>query len=56
MPLPIFTNLNSNQVAVFSEKIYGRTALDLERQPVMRYPYKTTAAHLLGYVVRTAGD
>jgi penicillin-binding protein 2 len=56
MPLPIMTNLTSNQVAVFSEKLSGQTGLDLERQPVISYAHKTTAAHLLGFVVRTGGD
>jgi penicillin-binding protein 2 len=56
LPLPIVTNLNSNQVAVFAEKLSSQTGLDLETQPVVSYPHKTTAAHLLGYVVRTGGD
>jgi penicillin-binding protein 2 len=56
MPLPIATNLNSNQVAIFAEKLSGQTGLELERQPVIYYPQTNTAAHLLGYVVRTGGD
>jgi penicillin-binding protein 2 len=56
MPLPIMTNLNSSNVAVFSEKLSGQTGLDLEMLQVMKYPNKTAAAHLLGYVVRTGGD
>jgi penicillin-binding protein 2 len=56
MPLQILTNLNSNQVAIFSEKLSGQAGLDLERQPVVWYPHQTTAAHLLGYVVRTGED
>jgi penicillin-binding protein 2 len=56
MPLQILTNLSPRQVAIFSEQLSGRTGLDLERQPVVSYPKKTTAAHLLGYVVRTGAD
>jgi penicillin-binding protein 2 len=56
MPLQILTNLNARQVAIFSEKLSGLAGLDLERQPVVNYPHKTTAAHLLGYVVRTGED
>ena len=56
MPLQIMTNLNARQVAVFSEKLSSQPGLDLERQPVVSYPHKTTAAHLLGYVVRTGED
>ena len=56
MPLQILTNLNARQVAIFSEKLSGQAGLDLERQPVVSYTNKTTAAHLLGYVVRTGED
>jgi len=56
MPLQILTDLNAKQVAVFSEQLSGQPGLDLERQPVVSYPYKTAAAHLLGYVVRTGGE
>ena len=56
MPLQIMTNLNSNHVAVFAEQLSSLPGVDLERQPVVFYPYKTTAAHLLGYVVRTGEE
>jgi len=56
MPLAIATNLNATNVARFAESLYGERGLDLERQPVVNYPHRTTAAHLLGYVVRTGED
>src|ERR1017187_7814734 len=56
MPLPIATNLNATNVARFSESLYGERGLELEKQPVVRYPHKTAAAHVLGYVVRTGED
>lgn len=56
MPLQIMTNLNARQVAIFSEQLSGQPGLDLQRQPVVWYPHKTAAAHLLGYVVRTGGE
>ena len=56
MPLEIMTNLNAVQAAIFSEQLSNERGLDLERQPVVSYPHKTTAAHVLGYVVRTGDD
>ena len=56
MPLQILTNLNARQVAIFSEQLSGQPGLDLQRQPVVWYPNKSAAAHLLGYVVRTGGE
>jgi penicillin-binding protein 2 len=56
MPLQILADLNAKQVAVFSEQLSNEPGLDLERQPVVSYPHKTAAAHLLGYVVRTGGE
>ena len=53
LPLPIILDLSPASVAVFSEQCAGQPWLDLERQPVLSYVRKTTAAHLLGYVVRT---
>ena len=56
MPLQIAANLNNTNVAIFAEELSGLPGLDMERQPVVFYPHKTTAAHLLGYVVRTGEE
>jgi len=56
LPLPIIVNLNPTNVAIFSEQSTGQPWLELERQPVLNYTQKTTAAHLLGFVTRTSED
>ena len=43
------------QVARFQENSGKTPALNLEIQPVRYYPYKTTAAHVLGYLQRSEG-
>jgi penicillin-binding protein 2 len=52
-PMQVLTNLDSGQIAVFSEQLSGQPGLELDTQPVRFYPRKETAAHLLGYVQRT---
>ena len=54
-PLPLLTNLAPDQVARFQENSGKAPALNLEIQPVRYYPYKTTAAHVLGYLQRSEG-
>src|SRR6185369_16720964 len=54
-PLPLLTNLAPEQVARFQENSGKTPALNLEIQPVRYYPYKTTAAHVLGYLQRSEG-
>ncbi|MEO8426809.1 MAG: penicillin-binding protein 2 [Verrucomicrobiota bacterium] len=54
-PLPLLTNLAPEQVARFQENSSKTPALNLEIQPVRYYPYKTTAAHVLGYLQRSEG-
>jgi penicillin-binding protein 2 len=53
VPFHILTNLDTRQVAQFSERLSDRPWLDLEVQPVRSYPNHTAAAHVLGYVQRT---
>ena len=52
MPYPVLTNLNDTQIARFEENYSGGLGADLELQSVRNYPLGTTAAHLLGYVLR----
>ncbi len=52
LPLPLMTNLNPVQVALFLEHSGGLAGLDLEMQPTRVYPYLARGAHLVGYMVR----
>jgi penicillin-binding protein 2 len=52
LPYPLLPNLNEVQIARFEEQYPGGLGVDLDLQPVRSYPYGTTAAHLLGYVLR----
>jgi penicillin-binding protein 2 len=52
LPYPILKNLNAEQIARFEEQFSGVPGMDLNLQSVRNYPYGTTAAHLLGYVLR----
>jgi len=49
---PLLPNLNETQIARFEEQYPGGLGVDLDLQPVRSYPFGTTAAHLLGYVLR----
>ena len=52
LPLDILTNLTPAQLALFEEESPLHTpAMDLDIQSIRAYPYGTTAAHLLGYLV-----
>ena len=55
LPFPVLTNLAYPQVARFLENSAKSPGLELEIQPTRTYPYKTAAAHLLGYVQRSDG-
>ena len=48
MPFPILQNLDAAQIARFQENYPGGLGVDLELQSVRRYPFGTTAAHMLG--------
>lgn len=50
MPLPLVTNLNQRQIAIFQEQFGAESGLDLEMQSTRVYPRHTVAAHLLGLV------
>jgi penicillin-binding protein 2 len=52
LPLPLLIGLNPAQVARFQEQPANVPGVDLEIQPVRLYPQGTTAAHVLGYLIR----
>jgi penicillin-binding protein 2 len=56
VPFPIVPDLTSKQVAILAEQWMGKTAVDLETQPVRVYTNKSLAANLLGYVQRQNGS
>jgi penicillin-binding protein 2 len=52
LPYTILPNLNTAQIARFEENFPGGLGVNLDLQSVRAYPSGTTAAHLLGYVLR----
>jgi penicillin-binding protein 2 len=50
LPFPLMRELSVHQVALFTERSPPMPSLALEVQPVRIYPWRSTAAHLLGYV------
>ena len=52
LPLPVFLNLDENQVARLLESSSTPPGVDLEIQPTRFYPGTNLAAHVLGYLVR----
>jgi penicillin-binding protein 2 len=52
LPYPLLTNLSPNLVARFEEQSTSPDGVDLEIQSARYYPFQTTAAHLLGHVLR----
>jgi penicillin-binding protein 2 len=52
LPLPLLTNLNPSQIALFQEMPNNIPGLDLEIQPTRVYPLRTTGAHLVGFLKR----
>jgi penicillin-binding protein 2 len=52
LPCTILANLNDTQIARFEEQSSGELGADLELQSVRTYPFGTTAAHLLGYLLK----
>jgi penicillin-binding protein 2 len=52
LPLPIITNLNPVQIAMFEEQCSGLRGADVDMQSMRIYPFQTTAAHVLGWVRR----
>jgi penicillin-binding protein 2 len=51
LPFPICTVSNAQQVARFHEQPANPPGVDLDVQPVRKYPYNTAASHLIGYLV-----
>ncbi len=56
LPLPILADLTSTQVALFAESTAVPPGVDLEVRPLRFYPYRSTAAHVLGYLRRDEGS
>jgi penicillin-binding protein 2 len=52
VPYPIVKNASATDIARFEEQFSDGTGVDLDLQSVRTYPDGTTAAHLLGYVLR----
>lgn len=52
LPMPLANGLSPVQIARFQEQPMISPGLDLDVQPIRYYPYKTTAAHILGYLQR----
>jgi penicillin-binding protein 2 len=52
VPMPVLTNLNPAQVALFAEQTVNLPGFDLDVQPVRVYPHRTSAGHLLGHLQR----
>jgi penicillin-binding protein 2 len=52
LPLPLVKDLSFQQVALFAENSPIRPSVALDVQAVRVYPYKTTAAHLVGRLRR----
>lgn len=52
LPLPIFTNLDQNQIARLLESSSTPPGVDLEIQPTRYYPGTNLASHVIGYLVR----
>src|SRR5439155_11822909 len=52
LPLPVATNLNPTQIAIFSEQCAGANGVDLEIQSTRYYPFTNIAAHVLGALQR----
>lgn len=52
LPFPVVRDATPTQIARFSEQLSGNIAADLEIQSTRVYPHGSTAAHVLGYLVR----
>ncbi len=52
LPYPLAQNLTPVQLARLEEQSSGLPSIDLKIESTRLYPYQTTAAHLIGYVLR----
>jgi penicillin-binding protein 2 len=50
LPMPILVGLDEGQVARLLEHSVNPRGVDLEIQPARYYPYRSAAAHILGYL------
>ncbi len=55
LPMPIAENLTPAEVARFAEAPFDHPGINLDSQPRRHYPYKETAAHILGYLMVDRG-
>jgi penicillin-binding protein 2 len=51
LPYPIMSVSNAQQLARFHEQASNPPGVDLEVQPIRKYPYGSAASHLLGFLV-----
>ncbi len=54
VPMPVMEDLTPTQVAIFHEMPNKMPGLYLDVQPLREYPYRTAAAHVLGYLRRSS--
>ncbi len=52
LPMPIFQDLSLEEASRFVEQVSTLPGLELEAQPLRSYPFRTVAAHVLGYLRR----
>ncbi len=52
LPFPVVDNLSATQVAIVIEQGWNYPGLELEQVPTRNYPEGTTAAHIIGHVMR----
>ncbi len=52
LPYPVMDKLDPAQVARFEEQSLGTLGANLEIQSLRVYPFRTTAAHVLGYLLQ----
>jgi penicillin-binding protein 2 len=52
LPMSVLEDLDPQRVALFAEQSASLPGFDLDVQPVRVYPHHSTAAHLIGYLLR----
>ncbi|PYM15527.1 MAG: penicillin-binding protein 2 [Verrucomicrobia bacterium] len=52
LPMPVLSDLDPQSMALFAEQSASSPGFDLEVQPVRSYPHHSSAAHILGYLLR----
>lgn len=56
LPYPVMDKLDPAQVARFEEQSLGTLGANLEIQSLRVYPFKTAAAHVLGYLLQNSSS